>query len=145
MKLDEINYLEYDSAISIHNHIIENSGGAFGLRDEGLLIATLQRPKNLAHYNPESDIFELAAVLVTGIALNHPFFDGNKRSALSFGLMFLRKNGIDLRKLGIAETRALMVNVATRRASDTDVANFFRNLALDSKLDASLCSPRKDN
>jgi death-on-curing protein len=129
MKSDEINYLERDSAISIHENIIENSGGAFGLRDEGLLMSALQRPKNLAHYNPESDIFELAATLVSGIVSNHPFFDGNKRSALSCGLMFLRKNGIFIKKLKIAETRALMVNVAIHKASEPDVANFLRSFA----------------
>ncbi|MDR1596005.1 MAG: type II toxin-antitoxin system death-on-curing family toxin [Puniceicoccales bacterium] len=129
MKPDEINYLEYDTAVAAHNYVIENSGGAFGLRDEALLVSALQRPKNLAHYKPASDIFELAATLLTGIALNHPFFDGNKRCATMCALMFLSKNGVILKKMDAFDSCTFMISVVTHKVSDDDVANFLRNLA----------------
>jgi death-on-curing protein len=126
--MTEIKYLEFDGVVAIHQHIIENSGGALGIRDKALLISALQRPKNLAYYDFGGDIFDLAATLAVGIAMNHPFFDGNKRCALMCAVMFLSKNVVNLKKMNIPRFRKLMVDIATHKVSDSDVANFLRDL-----------------
>jgi death-on-curing protein len=126
----ELEYLKFDAAVAIHQHIVESSGGAFGLRDGALLISALERPKNLAHYEPSSDIFELAAIIIVGIAANHPFFDGNKRCALMCGLVFLSMNGVALKKMKIAEARALMIGVVRHEVSEAQVSIFLRESAV---------------
>ncbi|MDR3143924.1 MAG: type II toxin-antitoxin system death-on-curing family toxin, partial [Puniceicoccales bacterium] len=128
----KIKYLEYDDAVAVHHHVVENSGGAFGVRDEALLISALQRPKNLTYYDSNADIFELAATLLTGIAMNHPFLDGNKRCAMMCALIFLSMNGIKLKTLEISRSSKLIIGVATHKISDAQVADFLKKLA-DSK------------
>lgn len=70
-------------------------GGSAGVRDEGLLDSALARPQNLLRYEKAS-IFDLAAAYTFGIAKNHPFVDGNKRSAFLAGYIFLALNGFEL-------------------------------------------------
>ena len=77
---------------AIHDEAIYEFGGLGGLRDQGLLESALERPRNLAH-EPQSSIFESAAVLCVGIAKNRPFNDGNKRTALLATRAFLYLNG----------------------------------------------------
>lgn len=62
------------------------------LREPGLLISALQRPQNAAYY-ADADIITQAALYMVGIALNHPFADGNKRTGFIAGMTFLRVNG----------------------------------------------------
>ena len=69
-------------ATAIHDEAIYEFGGLAGIRDQGLLESALDRPRNLLAYEPGSSIFELAASLCFGVAKNHPFNDGNKRTAL---------------------------------------------------------------
>ncbi len=68
-------------------------GGASGLRDEGLLDSALARPLNTHAYRPESSLAELAASYAFGIAKNHAFIDGNKRTAFLAIGVFLSMNG----------------------------------------------------
>ena len=70
-------------------------GGADGMRDRGLLESALARPLNKFAYG-ETDIAALAAAYGFGIARNHPFVDGNKRTAFAAMIVFLGLNGIDL-------------------------------------------------
>ena len=80
----------------LHDESLAGHGGGRGVRDMGLLESALMRPQNLANYNPEADIAELAASYAHGLAKNHPFVDGNKRVAfLSVGV-FLGMNGFEL-------------------------------------------------
>ena len=76
----------------IHTHVIDAAGGADGLRDANLLESALARPLNLHAYG-EFDLFQLAASYAEGIARNHAFIDGNKRTAWKAADVFLRKNG----------------------------------------------------
>lgn len=80
-------------AAAIHDEVIYEFGGLPGIRDEGLLESALARPKNLLAYEPSCSIFRLAAALCVGIAKNHPFNDGNKRTALLATRAFLFLNG----------------------------------------------------
>lgn len=72
--------------------------GLSGIRDQGLLRSALDRPKNIAAYEPDGnrDLARLAAAYGHGIAKNHPFVDGNKRTALVVTEAFLNLNGLDL-------------------------------------------------
>lgn len=80
-------------ATAIHDEAIYEFGGLAGIRDHGLLESALDRPRNLLAHEPGSSIFELAASLCFGVAKNHPFNDGNKRTALLSTRTFLYLNG----------------------------------------------------
>jgi death-on-curing protein len=80
-------------AMAIHDEAIYEFGGLAGRRDPGLLESALDRPRNLLAHKPGSSIFELAATLTFGIAKNHPFNDGNKRTALLVTRASLYLNG----------------------------------------------------
>ena len=82
---------------AIHHRQIAEHGGSEGLRDEGLLSSALARPQNLLAYGEAPpDLASLAAAYAYGIARNHPFVDGNKRTALVTARTFLLLNGVDL-------------------------------------------------
>jgi death-on-curing protein len=80
--------------LAIHDEQLAEHGGAIGVRDEGLLESALARPLNRAGYS-EPDIAELAAVYAIAIARNHPFIDGNKRTAYVALETFLALNGCE--------------------------------------------------
>ena len=81
--------------LAIHEQQIAEHGGAQGIRDIGLLESALARPENLAS-SGEPDIAALAAAYAFGIARNHPFLDGNKRTSYVVTQVFLRLNGRDV-------------------------------------------------
>ena len=85
-------WLRIDIVLAIHKQQIAEHGGADGVRDIGLLDSALARPQNLASYKPETDIASLAAAYGFAIARNHPFVDGNKRTALAATRTFLYIN-----------------------------------------------------
>jgi death on curing protein len=85
-------WLSSQLILAIHDEQLAEHGGSTGLRDTGLLDSALARPLNRAGYG-EPDISELAAVYALGIARNHPFVDGNKRTAFVALELFLRLNG----------------------------------------------------
>ncbi len=97
---------------AIHLRQIQRHGGAHGTRDEGMLDSALARPQNLAAYG-EPTVFELAASYAFGIARNHPFVDGNKRTAITAtGLLLeLRGRPLTASNLGI-EAFTLRVTTA---------------------------------
>jgi death on curing protein len=83
-------------ATAIHDEAIFEFGGLAGVRALSLLESALDRPRNLLAHEPRSSIFKLAATLCIGIAMNHPFNDGNKRTALLVTRAFLYLNGQEL-------------------------------------------------
>lgn len=93
----KIIWLLEETVIAIHFRQISEHGGGEGLRDEGLLSSAMARPKNLLAYSrPRPDLAALAAAYAYGIARDHPFVDGNKRTALVAARTFLIVNGVDL-------------------------------------------------
>ena len=80
---------------AVHNQQLAEHGGSIGVRDEGLLESALARPQNLVAYG-EPDVHDLAAAYGYGIARNHPFIDGNKRTAFVAVELFLSLNGFNL-------------------------------------------------
>jgi len=92
----EITWILKDAVIAIHGRQIAEHGGSDGVRDEGLLLSALARPENLFAYGDNPDLADLAASYAYGIAKNHPFIDGNKRTALVVARTFLKINGSDI-------------------------------------------------
>jgi death-on-curing protein len=93
----QIVWLLEETALAIHQRQISEHGGREGLRDEGLLSSALARPQNLLAYaQPRPDLAALAAAYAYGIARDHPFVDGNKRTALVAARTFLLLNGVNL-------------------------------------------------
>ena len=87
-------WIERPLAIAIHERQLAEHGGASGVRDDGLLDSALGRPQQLQAYgDPPPDLADLAASLAFGLARNHPFIDGNKRTAAVACETFIMLNG----------------------------------------------------
>jgi death-on-curing protein len=99
-------HLTIADVIAIHADQIERYGGAFELRDAGLLEAALFRPQT-EYY---ADVIEEAAALWESLAQSHPFIDGNKRTAFAATYTFLAINGVDLKASG-AKTYAFIARL----------------------------------
>src|SRR5512141_2290341 len=90
-------WIEKELVVAIHGRQIAEHGGSAGVRDEGLLESALARPQQLHAYgDPAPDLADLAAALASGLARNHPFVDGNKRTAHVAYRTFLALNGAEL-------------------------------------------------
>jgi death on curing protein len=87
-------WLSRQTVLAIHDEQLAEHGGAVGVRDEGLLESALARPLNRASYG-DPDMAELAALYAIAIARNHPFVDGNKRTAYVALESFLELNGCE--------------------------------------------------
>ena len=86
-------YLTSGEVIAFNREILRRAGQPAGLlREQGLLESAVQRPQNAAYY-AGADIITQAALYMVGIALNHPFVDGNKRTGYITGMTFLQVNG----------------------------------------------------
>ncbi len=121
-------FLEPDAVFFLHDQSIREWGGAHGLRDEALLASALNRPRDRFADEPDSSLFRLAAAYAFGIAKNHAFLDGNKRTAWASGVTFLKVNGINLRvpAIEIVET---MVALAEGRIAEEDFCTWAAGLA----------------
>ena len=105
--------------LAVHEEQLAEHGGSPGVRDMGLLESALARPMNLAAYG-EPDVAELAASYGFGIARNHPFVDGNKRTAFVSVELFLRLNGYRLS----ADDSACVLTMLAVAPGEMDEANF---------------------
>ncbi|MFG1466539.1 type II toxin-antitoxin system death-on-curing family toxin [Xanthobacter sp. DSM 24535] len=93
--MDQPRWISKAVVLAIHDEQLSEHGGGQGLRDEGSLEAALDRPRNLLHYGTP-DIAALAAAYAFGLAKNHPFVDGNKRTSFVVTELFLDFNGYEL-------------------------------------------------
>jgi death-on-curing protein len=88
-------WIEKRVVLTYHDMQLAEHGGSTGVRDEGLLESALARPQNIAAYAEETpSLHRLAAAYAFGVARNHPFVDGNKRTALVVAIAFLERNGV---------------------------------------------------
>ncbi len=95
--MQEPHWISKDAALSMHNRQLAEHGGGDGVRDETLLESALARPQNLFCYSDKPvNMARLAASYAYGIATNHPFVDGNKRTAHVVARTFLLLNGYNL-------------------------------------------------
>ena len=92
-----MNALSLEQVLRLHARLIERFGGEAGVRDPGLLESALARPfAEFGGVEAHPQVHEKAAALLHGLAMNHPFVDGNKRVALAALLIFLEVNGYRL-------------------------------------------------
>jgi death-on-curing protein len=124
--MPNIVWLLEETLTAIHHRQIAEHGGSEGLRDEGLLLSALARPQNLLAYGePAPDLASLAAAHAYGIARNHPFVDGNKRTALVAARTFLILNGVDLK--ATQDDKVLtFLNLAEGAISEEELADWIR-------------------
>ena len=118
-------WLDARDANSIHDRQLAEHGGGRGVRDEGLLDSALARPVNRWTYG-EDDPASLAAAYAYGVARNHPFIDGNKRTAWVLARLFLVLNGQRL-EFDSAGAIAMMLALAAGELEEDVVADWFRN------------------
>lgn len=88
-------WIEESVVLALHEEHLAEHGGAVGIRDRGLLQSALNRPQHLVAYD-DPDIAALAAAYGYGLVRNHPFVDGNKRTAFTVTETFLALNGHEL-------------------------------------------------
>jgi death-on-curing protein len=100
-------WLSRQFILAIHDEQLAEHGGALGVRDDGLLESALARPLNRAGYG-EPDTAELGALYAIAIARNHPFVDGNKRTAFAALVTFLALNGMVFEPSEVDATLAVL-------------------------------------
>ncbi|CAM5329601.1 hypothetical protein AFEL58S_00906 [Afipia felis] len=110
---------------AIHDEQLAIHGGAGGLRDEGMLESALERPHNKWNYE-QADIAELAAAYAFGLARNHPFIDGNKRTAFLALYTFLGLNGIDF-EVTEADAAAIILALAAGEVGEEGLTRWIRD------------------
>lgn len=113
--------------LAVHDEQLAEHGGAAGVRDAGLLESALARPRHLAHYG-QPDVCELAAAYAFGLARNHPFIDGNKRSAFVATELFLMINGWRLTATD-ADCVMVMLSLAAGEIDEAHFAQWLRERA----------------
>ncbi len=119
-------WLLEETIIAIHCRQISEHGGGEGLRDGGLLSSALARPQNLFAYGqPPPDLAGLAAAYAYGIARDHPFVDGNKRTALVAARTFLLLNGVNL-EAGQDEKFLMFQRLAEGSLTEEELAAWIR-------------------
>jgi len=127
----QIVWLLEETVRAIHHRQLAEHGGREGVRDEGLLVSALARPRNLLAYaEPPPDVAALAAAYACGIAFNHPFIDGNKRTALVAARTFLILNGADL-DASQDEKYLTFMNLARGQLTEDDLAEWIRKRMRD--------------
>ncbi|RLA46260.1 MAG: type II toxin-antitoxin system death-on-curing family toxin [Gammaproteobacteria bacterium] len=115
-----------DSVVSsIHQILLAEHGGSPGVRDEALLSSALMRPKQRFAYEPESSIFELAGSYGFGLARDHPFIDGNKRTAFTVSTVFLELNGASF-DAPEPEVVLFFESLAAGSISEHELADWFK-------------------
>jgi death-on-curing protein len=118
-------WLGIDLVLDFHAEQLALFGGPEGVRDLGLLESALTRPINKFGYG-ESDLAALAAAYGFGIAKNHPFIDGNKRTALASMIVFLGLNKIDIES-SPQELTAVVLSLAAGEISEEVLAHWLRD------------------
>ena len=118
-------WVTVEVAMAAHAEQLAEHGGGEGVRDERLLDSAMARPQNLAAYG-EPDAAALAAAYAYGIARNHPFVDGNKRTATVVSETFLVLNGFALGATD-AELAVAFLALAGGELSEEEMADWFRS------------------
>ena len=124
--MQELIWISDEVVVAIHRRQLAEHGGLEGIRDEGLLQSALSRPKNLLAYSESSpDMAFLAAAYAYGIVKNHPFVDGNKRTAYVVMRTFLKLNGYDI-QASSEEKYQIWLALAAGKLSEEELASWIR-------------------
>lgn len=125
--MNEPIWLRADVLIAAHRRQLAEHGGLDGMRDEGAFLSALDKPRNLFAYGqPQPDLYALAAAYGFGLARNHPFADGNKRTALIAMRLFLKVNGAEF-SASSEEKYRMIVALAAGDLLESEVADWLRN------------------
>jgi len=117
-------FLGADVARAVHDRQLAEHGGLAGVKDDGLLESAIARPLNKFAYG-EEDRCALAASYAFGIARNHPFADGNKRTAWVMARLFLKLNGVEI-AFDKSDAIRTMVAVAAGELTEEAFAGWLR-------------------
>jgi death-on-curing protein len=112
--------------LAIHDDLLAQHGGLFGLRDTGLFESALARPRHRWEYGEAEDLFDCAASYGFGIAKNHAFNDGNKRTAFQSMYTLLGLNGLELNATEIDAVK-VMIGVANGSIPEKRLATWLRD------------------
>ena len=116
-----------EEILRIHFQVIEDYGGSHGVRDEGRLKSVVNAPKqNIFGAEQYSSLLDKAAVYLRNIIGDHPFSDGNKRTAITICGIFLLRNGREL-KASPKSLEDFIVSVATEHLSVEDISIWLEN------------------
>ncbi|HSX53503.1 MAG TPA: type II toxin-antitoxin system death-on-curing family toxin [Patescibacteria group bacterium] len=122
----KIKYVGLEEILRLHFQIIEDFGGSHGVRDEGRLQSVVQAPKQIVFGEEQyPSIFDKAAVYLRNIIGDHPFSDGNKRTAVTVCGIFLARNGIVLRA-DPKDLENFTVKVATHHLKVDEIATWLK-------------------
>ncbi|WP_061213421.1 type II toxin-antitoxin system death-on-curing family toxin [Syntrophomonas wolfei] len=126
--MDDILFLSIGEVVEIHKDQVERYGGHPGIHDNELLCSAVAGPE--ATFSGEYlniDLFEMAAAYIFYICRDHPFVDGNKRTALATGLVFLELNGVTITdSKGILY--AAVMELVARNIGKANIAALLRSL-----------------
>jgi death-on-curing protein len=117
-------WIDPDILLTAHDEQLAEHGGASGIRDIGLFESALARPQNLAAYG-KPDAAALAASYAYGIAKNHAFVDGNKRTALVALEYFLTLNGLEL-AADDSQCVLVILSIASGAFSEEELTGWIR-------------------
>lgn len=120
----EPEWLSAELALAIHDRQLAEHGGPSGVRDSGAMESALGRPTDQWSYG-EDDRCALAAAYAFGIARNHPFADGNKRTAWVLARLFLRLNGVAI-TFKPQDAIKTVLALAAGELSEDELADWFR-------------------
>ena len=123
--MSEPEWLTITLIVAIHDEQLTVHGGLSGIRDQGMLESALDRPRNKWAYE-SAQLAELAAAYGYGIAKNHPFVDGNKRTSLLAVYTFLGINGIDF-IVPEPDAAAMIFSLAAGEVSEENLARWIRD------------------
>ena len=118
-------WLTPEIVIAIHEMQLAEHGGPAGIRDMGMLESELGRPQNKFAYG-ETDLAVLAAAYGFGVARNHPFIDGNKRTSLMVIYTFLGVNDVEF-IVPEAEFATIILDLAAGEVSEESLARWIRD------------------
>ena len=118
-------WVDRKALLLLHDESLAEHGGGAGIRDEGLLVSALDRPRNLALYELP-DAAALAASYASGLARTHPFVDGNKRAAFLAVGLFLARNGCRLHATQ-ADATLTMLGLAAGDLPEAAYADWLRH------------------
>ena len=128
----EPQWISRELVLAIHNRQLAEHGGQAGLRDEGLLLSALARPQQLWCYgDPPPDLCALAASYAFGLAKNHPFLDGNKRTAFVVFRLFLKWNRLEIHAAK-ADRYLQMLSLASGEHTEDSFAGWLRSVTAPS-------------
>lgn len=122
-ELIEPKWVTQEVIIALHDRQIAEFGGVSGVRDLGLLQSVIARPQNAFYYSQVISLTKLAACYAFGIAKNHTFVDGNKRTAFMSCYLFLLKNGFII-KASEEERFISILSLANGSISEEEFANW---------------------